>query len=124
MRRDTKFWQAVEEIRAKDPRFQASAYELVMDSLDFTLWRIGERRHVTAIELLAGFRDHAKARFGLLAFKVVESWGIKTSRDVGAIVFQLIEAGVLAKQNSDRFEDFDTDWDLEELLEKRYFEAP
>jgi uncharacterized repeat protein (TIGR04138 family) len=122
MRRDAKFWQAVEGIREKDSRFKAEAYALVVESLDFTMRRIGERRHVSAVELLRGFCDHAKAKYGLLAYKVIESWGVSSSGDVGRIVYQLIEVGVLSKQDSDRFEDFETDWNLEELLEKRYFE--
>jgi uncharacterized repeat protein (TIGR04138 family) len=122
MGRDAKFWQAVEQIREKDPTFKPEAYALVMEALDFTLRRLGERRHVSAAELLRGMCDHAKERYGLLAWSVLESWGVTSASHVGRIVYQLIEVGVLAKQDSDRFEDFETDWDLKEILEHRYFD--
>lgn len=122
MRHDAKFWEAVKQIREKDARFQPDAYSFVMESLDHTLGALGERRHVKAEELLGGMCDHAKRRFGLLAHTVLASWGIKTARDVGRIVYQLVDAGVLAKQESDRYEDFDEDFDLKEILEDKYFD--
>ncbi len=122
MARDANFWQAVEQIREKDPRFKPQAYALVMESLDFTLRSLGERRHVSATELLRGLCDHAKERYGLLAYTVIGSWGIASAKDVGWIVYQLIDAGVLARQESDRFEDFVADWNLKDVLEHEYFD--
>lgn len=122
MGRDAKFWQAVEQIREKDPRFKPEAYALVMESLDFTIRRLGERRHVSATELLRGLCDHARERYGLLAYTVIESWGITSAKQIGGIVYQLIEAGVLARQESDRFEDFDQGWNLKDILEHNYFD--
>lgn len=122
MGRDAKFWHVVEQIREKDSRFKPEAYGLVMEALDFTMRRLGERRHISAVELLRGVCDHAKERYGLLAWTVIESWGITSGRDVGTIVYQLIEVGVLARQDSDRFEDFGADWDFKEILERRYFD--
>jgi uncharacterized repeat protein (TIGR04138 family) len=122
MGRDAKFWHVVEQIREKDSRFKPEAYGLVMEALDFTMRRLGERRHISAAELLRGVCDHAKDRYGLLAWTVIESWGITSGRDVGTIVYQLIEVGVLARQDSDRFEDFGADWDFKDILERRYFD--
>jgi uncharacterized repeat protein (TIGR04138 family) len=122
MGRDAKFWHVVEQIREKDSRYKPEAYGLVMEALDFTMRRLGERRHISAAELLRGVCDHAKERYGLLAWTVIESWGITSGRDVGTIVYQLIEVGVLARQDSDRFEDFGADWDFKEILEHRYFD--
>jgi uncharacterized repeat protein (TIGR04138 family) len=122
MGRDADFWQAVEQIREKDSRFKPQAYALVMESLDFTVRRLGERRHVSASELLHGLCSHAKERYGLLAYAVIGSWGIATAKDVGLIVYQLIDAGVLAKKESDRLEEFDAGWDLKDALESGYFD--
>jgi uncharacterized repeat protein (TIGR04138 family) len=122
MRQDAKFWEAVNHIRETDGRFGPEAYSLVMESLDFTMARLGEHRHVTAGELLEGLCAHAKRKYGVLALAVVQKWGIRTSSDVGRIVYQLVEAGVLRKQESDRFDDFDRGCDLEEKLEDNYFD--
>jgi len=122
MPQDAKFWEAVKQIRAQDGRFKPDAYAFVMQSLDHTLRGLAEPRHVTAEELLHGLCDNAKERFGLLAHTVLTSWGIKTPGDIGRIVYQLVDAGVLSKQESDRYEDFDQAFDLKEILEEKYFD--
>ena len=122
MRHDAKFWEAVKQIREKDGRFEPDAYVFVMESLDHTLGKLGERRHVSAEELLRGMCDYAKDRFGLLAHTVLGSWGIRTGGDIGRIVYQLVDAKVLAKQETDRYEDFENDFDLKDILEEKYFD--
>jgi uncharacterized repeat protein (TIGR04138 family) len=119
----TNFWDAVFEIRRRDPRMDEEAYAFVMDALEFTIRRIGARRHVSAAELLDGLCAHAKGRFGLMAWTVLERWGVGTTRDVGTIVFQLVEAGVLSKQETDARSDFDDVLDLQQVLEEDYFDA-
>jgi len=122
MRQDAKFWEAVRHIRETDSRFGPEAYPLVMEALDHTMALLGEHRHVTAGELLDGFCAHAKLRYGVLALAVVQKWGIETAADVGRIVYQLVDAGVLRTQEGDRFEDFDEGCDLKEKLEDGYFD--
>ena len=122
MAREINFWEAIRRIRAKDGRFEPDAYPFVMEALEFTLGRIGERRHVSADELLDGFCLYGRERLGLLAADVLESWGVKGSFDIGLAVFQLVEAGILAKRDSDRLEDFDVDYDLRRALEEKYFD--
>jgi uncharacterized repeat protein (TIGR04138 family) len=118
------FWDAVYEIRRRDPRFDEDAYAFVMDALEYTISQIGERRHVSAAELLHGLCDCAKARFGMMAWTVLERWGVQSTTDIGTIVFQLVESGVLSRQDSDERSDFDGVMDLETELEDNYFEAP
>lgn len=66
----------------------------------------GERRHLSAQQLIDGVVDLAAERFGLLAEVVLRRWGIRSGDDIGAITFILIEKGVFSKQPSDRPEDF------------------
>lgn len=122
MAQDVNFWEAVRRIRAKDERFALELYPFVMEALDATIKQVGERRHVSAQELLDGFCRHARNRFGLLAAEVLKRWGVRSGGDVGVAVYQLVEAGVLSKRDSDRQEDFDSAGDLEEILERDYFE--
>lgn len=118
------FWDAVYEIRRHDPRFDEDAYAFVMDSLEYTIARIGERRHISAAELLRGMCDFARSRFGLMAWTVLQRWGIVSTADIGTIVFQLVESGVLSRQESDDEADFDGVVDLQRVLEDDYFDAP
>ena len=122
MPREADFWSAVEMIRDGDARLKPQAYRFVMETLDFTLQHIGKRRHVTASELLDGFCGYARRRFGLLSATVLESWGINSTQDVGRAVFQLVDARILSRLDSDRPEDFDVEYELATRLEAGYLE--
>jgi uncharacterized repeat protein (TIGR04138 family) len=119
---EQQFWEALGRIQSQDSRFNLQVYPFVMEALDYTIRAIDERRHVTARELLDGFCSYARERFGLLAHEVMVEWGVAKASDVGDIVYQLVDAGVLAKQDSDKPEDFRIDYDLRGSLEEEYFE--
>ena len=119
----SEFWAAVERIRAGDGRYANDAYAFVMDSLDFTMRVAGERRHVSGAELVRGVCANAKQHFGLFAYTVLSTWGLRRGDDVGEIVFQLIEAGILSKLDSDTRADFDGVVDFREALEAAALEA-
>jgi uncharacterized repeat protein (TIGR04138 family) len=118
----SEFWSVVERIRSEDGRYARDAYAFVMDGLEHTVRSLEERRHVSARELMEGLCHLARDRFGMLAFTVLGKWGISTGRDVGEIVFQLVEAGVLSKREEDARADFDGALDLRHALEDRYFD--
>ena len=73
--------------------------------------------------MLAGFRDHALEQFGPMASTLMHEWGVRSCRDVGEMVFRLIDEQVFGKQESDRIEDFDGDFDLEESLTRPFVPA-
>ena len=122
MPNEVHFWDAVREIRRADGRFSQEAYGFIMDALEFTIHKVGERRHVKAAELLEGVCEHAKNRYGLLAYSVLERWGLKTTDDIGDAVFQLVNAHVLARQEDDSRDDFLGVFDLNRRLEDGYFD--
>ena len=118
----TQFMDAVEAIGSKDPSFDQGAYYFLKDALDFTVRRAmenndGQHRHVAASELLIGFRDLAIQEFGPMAGTMMSEWGIQSCRDIGTMVFQLIEEGVFGKQDSDTPDDFAELFPLIETLE-------
>ncbi len=108
------------EITEKDKRYKPEAYFFVIEALHYKLKKIGEKRHLTAKELLEGIVELAKEKFGLLSYEVLKSWGCKKTDDIGEIVFNLIEAGELSKTEEDKKEDFYNVFNLEEELEKDY----
>jgi len=63
-------------------------------------------RHVSGRELCMGLRDYALAQYGLLARTVLEQWGIERTDDFGAIVFAMVEAGLMRASEDDSAEDF------------------
>jgi len=119
------FEQAVVSVLGRDNRFDAQAYFFLKDALDFTLKRIadgngGHSRHVTGPELLTGFRDFTLNQFGPMGSTLMKEWGIRQCRDIGEMVFQLIDEGMFGKQDSDSLEDFSEVFDLDEALSRPF----
>ena len=113
----SQFTDAVQAALSQTPHYDIAAYYFLKDALDFTVKRIsdnneGELRHVSAQELIAGFRDLALQEFGPMASTLMKEWGITSGDDIGVMVFQLIEEGAFGKQDSDTQDDFSGGFDL------------
>jgi uncharacterized repeat protein (TIGR04138 family) len=117
------------EIADKDGRYPPEAFEFVMDALQHAQrmfdktpagGRGSDEHHVTGRELLEGACDLARREFGLMAPVVFERWGIARTGDFGEIVFALIDAGVLARNDSDSKDDFQDIFELEPALTEGY----
>src|SRR5947209_1915807 len=120
----------LEEIVRKDPRFTYEAYEFIFAALAHTQQRLGRvpsdeaaagrDYHVTGPELLDGVRDLALQEFGLMARTVFKVWGVNRTDDFGAIVFNLVEAGLMSKRPEDTLADFRGLYDLDKALVEGY----
>jgi uncharacterized repeat protein (TIGR04138 family) len=117
------FWEVVDEVRERDPRYRREAYGFLMAALARTVDRLPperrgdpERRHLSGGELVTGMLETAREEYGPLAAVVFEEWGLRCSEDVGEMVFQLIEAGQLSARPEDRREDFAGGGSLAEAL--------
>lgn len=118
----TQFMDAVQGVILHDSRYDIGAYYFLKDALDFTVKQVmdnndGEHRHVSASELIHGFRDLALEEFGPMASTMMSEWGIKTNNDIGVMVFLLIKEGAFGKQDSDTEEDFTNIFNLLETLD-------
>lgn len=111
---DQRIW----ELCRQDRRYAYEAYEFVCAAVSYTqhkLERDAEQcsdRHVSGRELLHGLVEFAVEQFGLLAPLVLRRWGIHSTDDVGRIVYQLIDLGILSRSERDRPEDFHAVFDL------------
>ncbi len=108
-----------------DGRYPPEAYAFLLEALAYTREQISKRRrepvrHVTGGELLEGFRQLGLERFGLLAKAVFHSWGIRSTSDIGDMVYRLIETGELEKSEYDKRSDFDDVFDFDEALSKDF----
>jgi uncharacterized repeat protein (TIGR04138 family) len=108
--------ERLRELAAKDGRFSVQAYRFVYEALDFTLKKIGCKRHVTGRELLFGIRDLALEQFGGLATLVFETWGVRRTADFGAIVWTLSETGLMSRSDTDSLADFDEVYDFRQTF--------
>ncbi len=69
--------------------------------------------HVTGRELCEAVRKSALRQFGMLAATVLAHWGVRSTSDIGEIVYNLIAAGDLEKTPDDSRSDFDNVFDFE-----------
>ena len=117
---DMKLEDGIRGIVRSDPRFQHQAYYFIFESLEYTLSRLNARRHVSGRELLNGVRDFALDAFGFLARTVFYEWGITSTEDIGEIVFNLVEADLLTKNENDSLSDFRNAFDFEDAFERTF----
>lgn len=129
------FEEGVEQIMAKDTRYDADAYDFLREALDFTQKSLGradkvrqregssttnEGHHVSGQQLLNGIRDFAIQRFGPMTPTIFESWGIKGTEDFGCIVFNMVAEGLLGKTENDSPEDFKNIYDFDVVFRQPY----
>lgn len=112
--------EVIDRLRERHPRYHETAYLFILSALHHVLEQLAEPRHISGRELAEGMRDLALRRYGPMARTVLEHWGIEQTADVGEIVFALVEAGVLLKQEDDSPRDFDALFDFEEEFEMNY----
>ena len=115
-----EFDERLRTVARIDGHYDVQAYRFVFESLNHTIAKLSEPRHVTARELLDGIRELAKEKFGLLARTVFENWGLSSTKDFGEIVFSLVSYGLMGKTDEDRLEDFDSVYDFKEGLDDEY----
>jgi len=107
-------------LREREERYEERAYLFVLAALEDLQRELPARRHVSGEELAHACRDLALAQYGLLSRAVLEYWGITSTADIGAIVFALVDVGLLRTQESDRLEDFAGVFAFNEAFEAEY----
>lgn len=128
--------QSIEEIAKQDGRYDPRALKFVFDALGTTVQRLRGRsqqaeeeedeggeptpHHISGAQLAQGVAAVAMDRWGRLARMVLNNWGIKTTRDLGEIVYLMIRYEWMTAQENDRIEDFDGVFDFETLFERDY----
>jgi uncharacterized repeat protein (TIGR04138 family) len=124
--------QGLLEVVRRDPRYAYEAYEFLFEALRHTQHRLNRvppedideaargDYHVAGRELVDGYLDLAKQRFGRLARVVLHLWGVDITDDIGELVFNLIESDLLSKTDSDCKSDFCGICDLDDVLVNRF----
>lgn len=114
------------DVAREHPGYAYEAYEFVCEAVTFTQELHGRyseesedpeaEHHVSAEELCRGACLLAVKEFGLMAPIVFRQWGVKTTNDIGNIVFLLIDGGLLSKSESDKPSDFENLFEIEPHL--------
>ncbi|MHB1223920.1 MAG: Minf_1886 family protein [Gemmatimonadaceae bacterium] len=110
----------MDRIRIREPRFDERAYLFVLSALEYCQQRLPERRHISGGELAHACRELALERFGVMSKLVLEHWGIRSTADIGDIVFTLVDLQLLISQAHDQRGDFVEIFDFETAFERDY----
>jgi uncharacterized repeat protein (TIGR04138 family) len=110
----------MDRIRMREPRFDERAYFFVLAALEYCQQRLDERRHISGRELALACRDLALDRFGVMSRLVLEHWGLRSTADIGDVVFTLVELGLLRSQPSDSRDEFTGVYAFDQAFEREY----
>jgi len=97
------------------------AYQFIILGLEFLLLKSGYSQHTKAKTICLNLVDFAHHQFGPLAWHVLQKWGLRTTNDLGNVVYELIDMKILAKSESDSPQDFTGLFSIEEQLQKRVY---
>lgn len=116
MAKKSDFYKEVDNICKKDKRYKADAYEFLMQALHQTQKKLNRQGHVNGKELLEGMREVIIDKYGPMAKTVLNHWGIKSTEDVGNIVFNMLSKRLLSKTERDNLDDFKNAYDFDEAF--------
>lgn len=122
MAMDAELVERFERAVRRDGRYAPEAFEFLHRGLEFaTRAKHGDRsgrrpRHVSGQELCEALRLLALELWGPLAREVLRSWNIHRTRDLGEMVYFMIELELMGKQDSDDVSDFDDVYDFDQAF--------
>ena len=74
------------------------------------------RRHVSGQQLCTGLREYAIEQYGLMALIVLKRWNIHSCEDFGRIVFAMVDAKMMKKNDEDSLHDFSNVYEFAEAF--------
>lgn len=101
------------DIVARDGRYAARAYALLMDVVHYLS---KERGHMTGGEILEEFRERTLDQYGPMSYTVLTEWGVERTEDVGEMMLNLTEGGRVRKDEDDTPESFAGGYDFKEAF--------
>ena len=113
--------KTLENIANEDGRFSPQALKFVYEGLGYTAnQRDAERRHVSGQNLCKGLKKMALEKWGRLAMLVLNTWGVKTTRDFGEVVFFLIKHKWMSARPTDSIGDFNDVYDFKTVFKDQF----
>jgi len=113
--------KSIEEIARESGRYSPAAFKFVYEGLGYTIQHVTkEPRHVSGQTLCEGLRRMALEKYGRLAMLVLGSWGLRTTRDFGEIVYILIDSEWMSAQPTDTIDDFNNVYDFQAVFRDQF----
>ena len=125
----------LEKITREDGRFSVGAVKFVYDGLGYTAKKMADEpppalaaqaapnggpSYVSGQTLCKGLKRLAIKKWGRLAMLVLNTWGIKTTRDFGEIVYLMIKHKWMSVQPADSIDDFNDVYDFKTAFKDQF----
>ena len=124
---------AMFEIIENDSRYPVEAYQFVREALAYASDNMeldlqefdrfsdednpAVERHFTGQQLCEAIRRYAINQFGYMAKVVLRTWNVDSTSCFGDLVYNMIDAEMMKKSESDRREDFNDVYEFEHVFE-------
>jgi uncharacterized repeat protein (TIGR04138 family) len=113
--------EKVEDIAREDGRYNPRAFKFVSEGLGYaSKKRVSKPGHVTGQVLCEGLRQLALEKWGRLAMLVLNTWGVKTTQDLGEIVYLMIKHKWMSAQPTDTIDDFNDAYDFKTVFKDQF----
>ena len=103
-----------EDIVAKDGRYNGRAYALLMDVIHYLGGE--DDRHMTGADVLDEFKERALDQYGPMTYTVLTEWGLSCTEDIGEMMFNLVDAHRISRDDDDSPEVFVGGYDFKETF--------
>ncbi len=117
---------SVEKYLETHKEYEPWAYAFIYGSLSHaaSLYKLPRNKeaHITAAQLCEAICSLAIQEFGLIAQTVMKQWGIKTTKDLGAVVYVLVQCEMMRQSENDKQEDFVDVFNLMDRLDPNKIE--
>ncbi len=114
----------IAKIIKKDATYPESAYEFMTEVVHFATQNQPKdqnlSRHVGARKIVQNTVIYALQEYGYFAKEVLVQLNILNAKDIGNIIFNLIEVELLHQSEEDSLDDFMFDLNLLQALDQRY----
>jgi uncharacterized repeat protein (TIGR04138 family) len=108
------------DLLKRHPQYPREAYEFVSEALAYTVRLFEQTGHVSGQQLCEGARRLAIDHFGYMARTVLASWNVRATDDFGRLVYNMIEADLLRKADTDSIRDFHALYDFREAFDQSF----
>jgi uncharacterized repeat protein (TIGR04138 family) len=113
--------ESLEKIARRDGRYHPQAVRFVYEGLGYTAKKLTEEpHHITGQNLCHGLRKLALKKWGRLAMLVLNTWNVRTTRDLGEIVYMMIQHKWMSAQPTDSIDDFDDVYDFKTAFKDKF----
>jgi uncharacterized repeat protein (TIGR04138 family) len=113
----------LETIARDDGRYSPQALRFVYEGLSRSKSQKKSSQtpiHISGQTLCEDLKVLAVEKWGRLAMLVLNTWGIRTTRDFGEIVFLMIKHKWMSAGPGDSIEDFDSIYDFKVVFKDRF----